>query len=92
MKKIGFVLIIMLLFPSMLMAKREHPEKWYQKQWCEKRNGQIEVVLADGTRCDCLTNTHAIEFDFGNNWAELILLASDQKETRCCSAIGITER
>jgi hypothetical protein len=30
------------------------------------------VVLPDGTRCDCLTDTHAIEFDFGNKWAEAI--------------------
>ena len=28
--------------------------------------------MPDGTRCDCLTDTHAIEFDFGNNWAESI--------------------
>ena len=30
------------------------------------------MVLADGTRCDCVTATHAIEFDFGGNWAEAI--------------------
>jgi len=30
------------------------------------------VVLSDGTRCDCLTDTHAIEFDFGSNWGESI--------------------
>ncbi len=30
------------------------------------------MVLPDHTRCDCLTRTHAIEFDFGNNWAEAI--------------------
>jgi hypothetical protein len=35
-------------------------------------NGQLEVALPDGTRCDCLTDTHAIEFDFGNKWAEAI--------------------
>ena len=34
--------------------------------------GQVEVVLPDGTRCDCLTDTHAIEFDFGSKWAEAI--------------------
>jgi hypothetical protein len=28
--------------------------------------------MPDGTRCDCLTDTHAIEFDFGNKWAEAI--------------------
>jgi hypothetical protein len=30
------------------------------------------VVLPGGTRCDCLTDTHAIEFDFGNKWAEAL--------------------
>jgi hypothetical protein len=28
--------------------------------------------LPDKTRCDCLTSTHAIEFDLGNKWAESI--------------------
>jgi hypothetical protein len=30
------------------------------------------VLLPDGTRCDCLTDTHAIEFDFRNKWSEAI--------------------
>ncbi len=30
------------------------------------------MVLPDGTRCDCLTDTHAIEFDFGVGWAEAV--------------------
>ena len=30
------------------------------------------MVLPDGTRCDCVTDTHAIEFDFGSNWAEAV--------------------
>jgi len=54
------------------LAKREHPEKWYQKKWCEEQKGRVEVVLPDGTRCDCVTATHAIEFDFGGGWAEAI--------------------
>ena len=29
-------------------------------------------MLPDRTRCDCITDTHAIEFDFGNKWAEAI--------------------
>ena len=51
---------------SLLLAKREHPEKWYQKRWCREQGGQMEVVLPDKTRCDCVTDTHAIEFDFGS--------------------------
>lgn len=34
--------------------------------------GEAEVVLADGSRCDCVTGGHAIEFDFGAKWAEAI--------------------
>jgi hypothetical protein len=60
------------LFPSHLFAIRQHQEKWYQKKWCEEQKGRVEVVLPDGTRCDCVTDTHAIEFDFGSNWAEAI--------------------
>jgi hypothetical protein len=40
-------------------------EKWYQERWCREHGGQVEVVLPDQTRRDCVTETHAIEFDFG---------------------------
>lgn len=32
----------------------------------------MEVKLIDDTRIDCLTKTHAIEFDFAPKWAEAI--------------------
>ena len=32
----------------------------------------MEYVLPDRTRCDCMTDTHAIEFDFGVKWTEAI--------------------
>jgi hypothetical protein len=70
--KVALIVSIIFLFPSLLLAKREHPEKWYQEQWCREQGGEIEVVLPDRTRCDCVTETHAIEFDFGNNWAEAV--------------------
>lgn len=28
--------------------------------------------MFDGTRCDCLTKTHAVEFDIASKWAESI--------------------
>ena len=71
-RRLSLILIIILMFPAPLLAKREHPEKWYQRKWCEAHKGQVEVVLPDGTRCDCVTETHAIEFDFGDNWAEAV--------------------
>ena len=71
-KKIVLLCLFVYLVPSLVLAKREHPERWYQKKWCEAHNGQVEVAMPDGTRCDCLTDTHAIEFDFGNKWAEAL--------------------
>jgi len=53
-------------------GKEQHPEKWYQERWCKAKGGQTEVVLPDKTRCDCVTEKHAIEFDFGRKWAESI--------------------
>jgi hypothetical protein len=38
--------------------------------WCLDRGGRVEVVLADGTRADCLLDEHAIEADYAENWAE----------------------
>jgi hypothetical protein len=70
MKKIVFTFISLL--SSGVLAKREHPEKWYQEKWCQAHEGQVEITLLDGTRCDCVTDTHAIEFDFGDGWAEAI--------------------
>ena len=72
--KTALIIIIVIIFilPAPILAKREHPEKWYQQKWCEAQKGRVEVVLSDGTRCDCLTDTHAIEFDFGSGWAEAV--------------------
>ena len=70
--KVALILTLLFIFPSLVFAKREHPEKWYQKKWCEEQKGRVEVVLPDGTRCDCVTDTHAIEFDFGSNWPEAV--------------------
>ena len=47
-------------------------EKSYQKAWQKKYGGILEYRNDDSTRVDCLTDTHAIEFDFANKWAEAI--------------------
>lgn len=66
--------LITLLLSTVLLCAATHrnPEKYYQEKWCKEHNGKTEVVLPDRTRCDCVTETHAIEFDFGNKWAEAI--------------------
>ena len=55
-----------------LAADAKKLEKEYQRAWCAERGGEVEVVLPDRTRCDCLTATHAIEFEFAANWAESV--------------------
>ena len=72
MKRVFLVFFVIMVIPSLSDAKRQHSEKYYQQQWCQQQGGQIEVVLPDRTRADCLTETHAIEFDFGDKWAEAI--------------------
>ena len=49
-----------------------HSESSYQLAWCSVHNGIIEYRNSDCTRVDCLTNTHAVEFDFANKWAESV--------------------
>ena len=55
-----------------LDASRLNPEAHYQDIAAKKYNGQKEVTMPDGTRCDIVTETHAIEVDFADKWAEAI--------------------
>ena len=65
LKKIFLIFVATTLLAQAVLAAHRHPEKYYQDKWCAEHNGQAEVVLADKTRADCITATHAIEFDFG---------------------------
>lgn len=71
MKK--FIIVILLSFfilPG--HAARMHKEAEYQSKWCTEVCGQKEFILSDKTRIDCLTEKHAIEFDFANKVYEAI--------------------
>lgn len=59
---------LLMLFTATLCYSE--PEKYYQRRWCEERGGQLEVVMPDGSRCDCLLDDYAVEFDFAKKWAE----------------------
>lgn len=50
----------------------DHSEEAYQYAWCSAHNGIMEYQNKDLTRVDCLTDTHAVEFDFANKWHESI--------------------
>ena len=53
-------------------VKHKHSEASYQRAWCSMHQGIEEFENKDKTRVDCLTSTHAVEFDFANTWAESI--------------------
>lgn len=54
------------------IAKRKHHEKTYQEAFAKLVEGKTEVRMDDGTRCDIVTKTHAIEVDFADKWGEAI--------------------
>lgn len=64
MRKILLLIIACFLVMLPTQAKHLHLEKEYQAYWCNAHNGVMEYQLPDYTRVDCLTDTHAIEFDF----------------------------
>jgi len=64
MKILILLITFFITFPNLYAA-----EKDYQTANCK---GITEYVLPNRTRVDCLTDTHAIEYDFGYNWAEAI--------------------
>lgn len=50
---------------SVAQAGHLHLEEWYQHRFCEPKHAQMEVVLSDGTRADCLLPSgYALEVDF----------------------------
>jgi len=44
------------------------PEKHYQDIFAAEIGGRTEVTAGDGTRCDILTDSYAIEVDFARKW------------------------
>jgi hypothetical protein len=65
-------LLLLLALALPLNAARINSESYYQKIAAEKYSGETEVVMPDGTRCDIVTETHAIEVDFADKWGEAI--------------------
>lgn len=69
------VAVILYLFfeKDLSINKQEdakHDEKYYQTKMCNEFGGDMEYVLFDKTRVDCLTKEYAIEVDFAKKWAE----------------------
>ena len=69
-------LLILIILPLCVFAQTPKNHKYferdYQRVWCNTHCGSMEVILPDKARVDCVTKTHAIEFDFAPKWAESI--------------------
>ena len=77
MKKIIIAIVLIALSAVPVCAgPRLHPERHYQEIFCRKAGGNVEVRLKDGTRVDCLTDTHAWEVDFANKYFEAVMQAA----------------
>ncbi len=68
------ILIFLVGIPVFSASSKTHRyyEKDYQNAWCKANGGITEYILPDKARVDCVTRTHAIEFDFAPKWAESI--------------------
>jgi len=77
-KRLVILGMILALISGCQKSQYEHPtgppgkEKSYQNAWCPEHNGRMEVIFPDKTRCDCLTQDNAIEFDFAKKWYEAL--------------------
>ena len=58
------IIIVIVMMANVVEAKHFQYERVYQDAWCSARGYQTEVRMTDGTRCDAISATHAIEFDF----------------------------
>jgi hypothetical protein len=56
-------------------GKHERSLRWRQEKWCREHGGTTDAVLPDQTRSDCVTDTHAIAFQFARDWSKALGLA-----------------
>jgi len=56
----------------LLTAASAMTESDYRSALCGSADYAQEVRMPNGTRADCVSETHAIEIDFAQKWAEAI--------------------
>lgn len=66
------VLLIAMGFPQGVGASHTHPAKYYEEKWCREHGGTLDAVLPDQTRSDCMTDTHAVAFEFASEWPKAL--------------------
>jgi len=56
----------------LLTAASAMTESDYRSALCGSADYRQEVSMPNGTKADCVSETHAIEIDFAQKWAEAI--------------------
>jgi len=86
------IIPIVLLFILSVDSYAKKNEKYYQTIHCNNLNGEIEYILEDKTRIDCLTENNAIEHDWAKKWAECVGQAlyygAKKEKIPTCALIG----
>jgi hypothetical protein len=72
MTRVMLILFFSLSLVGCSYTSKQYNEKHYQTLLCNELSGEMEVILEDRTRVDCLTDEYAIEVDFAKKWAESI--------------------
>lgn len=77
LKKVSISILLLITMLSAIAAaaesgKHAHPQRWYQEKWCREHGGTVDVVLPDKTRSGCVTDTHAVAFEFASDWAKAL--------------------
>lgn len=72
---VAFVFLFLMLWCVLLGTAAESVKKnelWWCGHLAPKYQAEVEVRLDDGTRCDLLTESEAIEVDWARKYAEAI--------------------
>lgn len=67
-----FVLSVLLVSLRTILYGAPNSESYYQAIAAKAFGGVTEVRMADGSRCDIVTEHYAIEVDFASKWKEAI--------------------
>ncbi len=68
-----FLFLAVLLLSSIAsLHAHQHVESWYADALACESGARTEVRMADGTRCDVLTASHAVEVEFAAKWCEAV--------------------
>ncbi len=71
-KLIRTISMVLFLMMASVGADATEGTTILQRDWCREQSGITGVTVYKNTRCECLTDTHAVKFNQASHWAEAI--------------------